>query len=111
QDDPADDRCQGKRDESSGDEHDHDGADRVGGIGDEGHAAGRPGTGKRLTISLTSPARRTWASGSSRRRMASMMIRPTARISSGPNPREVVAGVPIRMPEAVFGGRVSNGIA
>ena len=40
-----------------------------------GHAAGRPGTGNRLTISLTSAARRAWADGSSRSRMASMMIR------------------------------------
>ena len=40
-----------------------------------------------------------------------MMIRPTWRISSSPNPREVVAGVPMRMPDAVFGGSVSNGIA
>ena len=30
--------------------------------------------------------------------MASTMIRPIARISSGPNPRDVVAGVPSRMP-------------
>ena len=38
-----------------------------------------------------------------------MMIRPTARISSGPKPREVVAGVPIRMPDAVFGGQRVEG--
>ncbi len=44
-------------------------------------------------------------------RMASMMIRPIARISSGPKPRDVVAGVPMRMPDAVFGGSVSNGMA
>ena len=48
---------------------------------------------------------------SSRSRIASMMIRPIARISSGPNPRDVVAGVPMRMPEAVFGGSWSNGMA
>ena len=38
------------------------------------------------------------------------MIRPTDRISSSPNPRLVVAGVPIRIPEAVFGGFGSNGM-
>ncbi len=39
------------------------------------------------------------------------MIRAIARISSGPKPRVVVAGVPSRIPDAVFGGRASNGMA
>ena len=39
------------------------------------------------------------------------MICATDRISSGPNPREVVAGVPTRIPDAVFGGNGSNGMA
>ena len=33
------------------------------------------------------------------------------RISSGPKPRVVVAGVPTRMPDAVLGGSGSNGMA
>ena len=40
-----------------------------------------------------------------------MMSRAIVRISSGPKPRVVVAGVPIRIPEEVFGGSGSNGIA
>ena len=59
---------------------------------DQGHAAGRPGTGKCATIDRTSPASRVWTAGSSRRWIASMIIRPTARISSGPKPRDVAAG-------------------
>ena len=38
------------------------------------------------------------------------MIRATARISSGPNPRDVVAGVPMRIPDDVLAGSGSNGI-
>lgn len=38
------------------------------------------------------------------------MIRPTARISSSPKPRLVVAGVPIRIPDEMFGGFGSNGM-
>ena len=62
-------------------------------------------------MSATSSRSRSWTPGSSRRRMASVMIRAIARISSGPKPRVVVAGVPRRIPEAVFGGSGSNGIA
>ena len=40
-----------------------------------------------------------------------MIIRPISRISSTPKPRVVIAGVPTRMPDAMFGGSVSNGIA
>ena len=72
--------------------------------------AGSPGTGNRATISATSPASRCCTVSSSRERMASMMIRPTARISSSPKPRDVVAGVPRRMPDAVLGGSGSNGM-
>src|SRR5258706_374079 len=63
---------------------------------DEAHPAARssPGTGKRAAISATSAARRSRADGSSRRAMASVASRAMARISSGPRPRVVVAGVP-----------------
>ena len=37
-----------------------------------------------------------------------MMIRPIVRISSGPNPRDVVGRELIRIPDAVFGGSVSE---
>ena len=39
----------------------------------------------------------------------SMMSRPMVRISSSPKPRDVVAGVPRRMPDAVLGGCWSTG--
>ena len=38
------------------------------------------------------------------------MIRPMERISSSPKPRDVVAGVPRRMPDAVLGGCWSKGM-
>ena len=34
-----------------------------------------------------------------------------SRISAVPKPRVVVAGVPTRMPEAMFGGLASKGMA
>src|SRR4029079_10243019 len=70
-----------------------------------------PGTGKRATMSATSSRSRSWTPGSSRGRIAWVVMRAIARISSGPKPRVVVAGVPSRIPEAVFGGSESNGIA
>ena len=39
------------------------------------------------------------------------MSSPTRRISAGAEARDVVAGVPTRMPDAVFGGSGSNGMA
>ena len=70
------------------------------------HAAGsrERGTARRSRGPRRRGAR--CAAASSRVRMASMMIRPTARISSSPKPRDVVAGVPSRMPRAVLGGCV-----
>ena len=131
QDHGADDRRHGQGDDRGEDEDDDDRTDGVADVRDEevadvrdhviapdpgiaddrgdGHAAGRPGTGNRSTMSRTSPARRACSAGSSRRRIASMMIVPIARISSGPNPREVAAGVPIRIPDAVFGGGCRTG--
>jgi len=37
------------------------------------------------------------------------MIVPTSRMSSSVNPRMVAAGVPMRTPEAIVGGRSSKG--
>ena len=63
------------------------------------HASGSPGTGKRAQMSRTSAAIRACSAGSSRVRSASTSSRPTSRISAGPKPRVVVAGVPTRIPE------------
>ena len=49
------------------------------------------------------PARRARAAASSRCSMASAISRAIARISSGPMPRDVTAGVPTRIPDEVFG--------
>ena len=45
------------------------------------------------------------------RRARCTISAPTCRISCAPSPREVSAGVPMRMPEATAGGSVSYGIA
>ena len=88
------------------------GRPRGGGEGHPAASANRPGTGNRPTISADLGAQPVASRpASSRRAIASVMRRAIARISSGPKPRVVVAGVPSRMPEAVFGGSGSNGIA
>ena len=61
------------------------------------------------TISRTS-ARSRLDAGSSRSRIASTIDRPIDAHLVRPKPRDVVAGVPIRIPDAVFGG-ASNGMA
>src|SRR6185503_6151024 len=74
-------------------------------------SSNRPGTGKRATMSATSSRMRSLTPASSRRSIASVISRAIARISAGPKPRVVVAGVPRRIPDAVLGGSASNGIA
>src|SRR5262249_10243712 len=50
------------------------------------------------------------AAASSPASRARAIAPPLVSISAGPMPRVVTAGVPMRIPEATIGGRVSNGI-
>ena len=100
--DPANDRGEDERQDRGGDEDDRTGTMALPAVGMKViwpavvvrptrpariTRGGSLGTGNRLTISRTSSRSVAWAVATSRRRMASMMIRPTARISSGPNRR------------------------
>ena len=119
--DAADERRQEKRDQRRGDE----GGNQMSGSAGpaarhERHAAGapavarrpgRPGTGNRAQISATSAASRPL-----RGRLVAALDRLDDQLGRcrasrpSPKPRVVAAGVPIRIPDEVFGGCWSNGI-
>ena len=102
---------EGGQEEGRGPGRDERGDDEGNVLEVEVHAAGNPGAGKRAQMSWTSRASSPISEESSRPRSARTMSVPTRSISTGPKPRVVTAGDPTRMPEAVFGGSGSKGIA